>query len=790
MSKLPISIAGTCLVLILATATTPGNASYRPYWTVPLDDMEVVGPFASWTNLKTNYGAVGDGIADDTAALQAALNDLGQTGHAGALFVPSGTYRITSTLHLNGDKLWPEGTGAWRGVSIVGEHPSQTKILWNGPTGQAMLIQDGGHNTRYSRITWDGNKTAGFGVAHWWNAKNNTIHDSSPEHTDEVFLDMAIGIQAGRQGSNYGQLNSEGQVRRVKFIRNTISGLNTSSSNALNWWVWDSHFVDCARGVSNHFRVDDSGVNSGGAGAGGISVYRSLFERSTVADINMGDPRWFSLHKNTSIGSRRFIQALGAGSNGAPIIAQANKVLDTTDPISIDVGNLGPLTLIDNQIRSRPGTVSAIRMDDWMAGRDAISIGNQFTTTGAPIVFSATSPDNTIGTDRLLTSGDSIVPVSQIRSSLPALPSTPLRQNREIFEVPVGSNEATIQEIINTASTSNSINPIVHLPSGIYRINQTIVVPARARIQIVGDGLTTDLRWMGSPGGVMFKFSGPSLATIRDMHLVNRNEQPTLPPPLAISIDKADQTGGRIFIEGSQPGAIFANDLQSTSVSLLSNPGIVHQWSTAGLTLNNVKSLLSIGAGGLGRTVSTNSNALISDSWYEGIEYSLMDIKSGNFTYLGGHMAPSDPVHGSVGAQVPAIQLNNFEGQATFVGLSFNLNGYKTTPATAIQIGTESANTNALFLGMFASLDNFFARERVGGNVGLVLPQTRTRPNGGAMQAPDQGLSTPEFVVHSLRHARSLEWASQPYIAPSGSTDVRIYRIKANQTMGVSISGN
>lgn len=58
------------------------------------------------------------------------------------------------------------------------------------------------------------------------------------------------------------------------------------------------------------------------------------------------------------------------------------------------------------------------------------------------------------------------------------------------------------------------------------------------------------------------------------------------------------------------------------------------------------------------------------------------------------------------------------------------------------------------------------------------------------MQAPDQGLSTPEFVVRSLRHARSLEWASQPYIAPSGSTDVRIYRIKANQTMGVAISGN
>lgn len=35
-----------------------------------------VGPFSSWLNLKDDYGAVGDGVADDTDALQAALSDL------------------------------------------------------------------------------------------------------------------------------------------------------------------------------------------------------------------------------------------------------------------------------------------------------------------------------------------------------------------------------------------------------------------------------------------------------------------------------------------------------------------------------------------------------------------------------------------------------------------------------------------------------------------------------------------------------------------------------------------
>ena len=30
---------------------------------------EFVGPFSNWTNVKTVYGAAGDGVTDDTAAL-------------------------------------------------------------------------------------------------------------------------------------------------------------------------------------------------------------------------------------------------------------------------------------------------------------------------------------------------------------------------------------------------------------------------------------------------------------------------------------------------------------------------------------------------------------------------------------------------------------------------------------------------------------------------------------------------------------------------------------------------
>src|SRR5262249_12175609 len=42
---------------------------------------EFVGPFPSWINIKTAYGAKGDGITDDTAAFQRALTELGAAGH-------------------------------------------------------------------------------------------------------------------------------------------------------------------------------------------------------------------------------------------------------------------------------------------------------------------------------------------------------------------------------------------------------------------------------------------------------------------------------------------------------------------------------------------------------------------------------------------------------------------------------------------------------------------------------------------------------------------------------------
>ena len=73
-----------------------------------------------------DFGAVGDSVADDTAALQAAIDESGGEGteRAGIVFLPSGTYRITDTLVVNRGKRG-SAIGPW----IWGECRSDTTIV-------------------------------------------------------------------------------------------------------------------------------------------------------------------------------------------------------------------------------------------------------------------------------------------------------------------------------------------------------------------------------------------------------------------------------------------------------------------------------------------------------------------------------------------------------------------------------------------------------------------------------------------------------------------------------------
>ena len=60
-----------------------------------------------------NFDVRADGVTDDSAALQAAINQVQETANEGIVFVPSGRYRITRTIYV------------WPSVRIIGYGPTR-----------------------------------------------------------------------------------------------------------------------------------------------------------------------------------------------------------------------------------------------------------------------------------------------------------------------------------------------------------------------------------------------------------------------------------------------------------------------------------------------------------------------------------------------------------------------------------------------------------------------------------------------------------------------------------------
>jgi hypothetical protein len=103
-------------------------------------DEEFVGPFPSWANVKTVYGAAGDGVTDDTAVIQRALNNLGSASPT--LYLSAGTSRISQTPI----------SAAQGYVNIIGGKPSNTAIIWGGASGDTMLYLNGIEYSRFEHL--------------------------------------------------------------------------------------------------------------------------------------------------------------------------------------------------------------------------------------------------------------------------------------------------------------------------------------------------------------------------------------------------------------------------------------------------------------------------------------------------------------------------------------------------------------------------------------------------------------------------------------------------------------
>jgi hypothetical protein len=106
-----------------------------------------------------SVGAKGDGIADDTAALQAAINS------CRSLIWPAGTYRITDTLRF--PSTAPPGGGYWYGDGMSVTNPQigarkgpHTTLLWDGGADGTLLEWSGLGGWRFENMSFVGRPSA------------------------------------------------------------------------------------------------------------------------------------------------------------------------------------------------------------------------------------------------------------------------------------------------------------------------------------------------------------------------------------------------------------------------------------------------------------------------------------------------------------------------------------------------------------------------------------------------------------------------------------------------------
>lgn len=198
-------------------------------------------------NVK-DYGAVGDGTTDDTAAIQAAINasgDVGGTESYSIVYLPAGDYRVTSTLTVKGN-LWIRGAGERTFIDFTSPTSAPDNLFeWIGTSIDDFVISDmriRGHGTD----SGDGSSN-GCGV--YLNGSNNV----------DRFKARRVRVERFRYGIRvYGNIKVEGpEVRECWFDECSYASLSMNNTTD-------------AKVIGNYVDCDRTGVGDGAAGKVGL----------------------------------------------------------------------------------------------------------------------------------------------------------------------------------------------------------------------------------------------------------------------------------------------------------------------------------------------------------------------------------------------------------------------------------------------------------------------------------------------------------------------------------------
>lgn len=447
---------------------------------------------SDWINVKSMpYGAAGDGVADDTAALQRALDQASLCfTQPGTVYLPPGTYKITGTLYWH----TPPSSGAWDGMgglSLIGSggdptraYASQgTKIVWSGASGLPMFSSCGAPRTRYFGIVWDGNGTAKCAYDH--SNKTNTQYESRLRHENEAFLNFSAAGASGIASGESPRLAPTGETMVWNCLFYRCANGATIGLNDYNdyYWTFDGcEFEECGTAIRSPL--------------GKTIVMNTHFAGSTTTDISSNVA--IRVRHCTSVGSKKFFTG-AFGTYGQLAILQDCLIDSWTNPTgTISFSEAGPNQILDCVFTNPPNGNSPIYITSPIAC--GLLLSGNYTPSAVPLVNAAgvalsqvTIPNGSWVSS--LCSAKQTFLKSNYPADGPILDVTQAPYNATPNYGPVDDTAAIQQAIADAASRHDGT--IVYLPAGGYHLSSTLALSG-SNYSIEGSGQRSQLLWYGT----------------------------------------------------------------------------------------------------------------------------------------------------------------------------------------------------------------------------------------------------------------------------------------------------
>ncbi len=322
-----------------------------------------------------DYGAAGDGVTDDTAAMQAAHD----TGNV--VYYPAGTYLFTSNISISSG-------------GIIGEGMTETILKSNDTTSNNLIKYVGNFAAKsnvplFSNFKILGNLSKTQGAA--LSINPTTDETEYLQFTNVTFEDVPTGIEFQRA--------SLWKITNCNFLAYTIAGVLVRNLHVAD--AGDSVIMGCV--FNNPFATGEGVLQQSSGGLriigckflGGNSAYTMSYDTSNGATSNLliiGN----SIEQMDSAGIV-FANALGSAAFSNVVIA-SNQFGVAPRGISVDAGiTITEISITGNvfNISASPGTPFAVAAnnlnrflisDNLIRGNGGASVGVSLTNCSNGIV--------------------------------------------------------------------------------------------------------------------------------------------------------------------------------------------------------------------------------------------------------------------------------------------------------------------------------------------------------------------------------------------------------------------